>query len=485
MDLADHLRVIVQNWWKILLISLLVAAGVYSLSSRKPNVYEAETTMAITSGSTNNGAGSTKDQSVFLAQTYAELAVARPVVAKAVSRSGLAINTSTAQARLSVNAATDTAFLTITAQGPTPRSASRLANSLAVELQREVARQQDLATTQDLDSVNAEIALIQAQLTQVPPDSPQRSELDTRYAALLDAAVARRTQPRAFIEVVSRAEPADAPTLPRPARDALLGFIAALIITAELSVLLHALSDRLTGTLDSDTVREAFGLPVLAMVPASKGSHLIEAFRGLRVNLASMRPDQRPQTIAIVSTHPDAGKSFTAVNLAMVTAGQATGVLLIDADLRRPTLHQRLGFPKAPGLTDVLGGAELYGALYSVGVDSGYEADEPHRFLAVPSGVPVLDPIAVVSHDLIPRIAEGFERLPGLVIFDTPPLALFSDALAIGAQCDAVILVLDAKRTRLKSTRDTIASLQAADAMVLGIVVNRVKRRSEVYDSYR
>jgi len=485
MDLADHLRVIAQNWWKILLVSLLVAAGVYYLTSQKPEVFESSATMSVTSGSTNGGSGSTKDQSVFLAQTYAQLAVTRPVVTKAVKRSGLSISPGTAQARLSVSAATDTAFLTITAQGPTPRSASRLANSLAREVQLEVARQQTLATAQDLDSVNAEIATIQAQLSQVPSDSPQRSELDARYAALLDAATARRTQPNALVVVVSPAEPADAPTLPRPKRDALLAFIAALIITAELSVLLRALGGGLNGTLDSETVRAAFGLPVLALVPSGSGPPLVEAFRGLRVNLAAMRPDERPQTIAIVSTQADAGKSFTAVNLAMSTAGQATGVLLIDADLRRPTLHQRLGLPKAPGLTDVLGGAELYGALYSVGLDSGYEADEPHRFLAVPSGVAVLDPVAVVTHDLVARIACGFERLPGLVIFDTPPLALFSDALAIGAQCDAVILVIDAKRTRLKSTRDTITSLQQADASILGIVVNRVKSRREHYDAYR
>lgn len=105
--------------------------------------------------------------------------------------------------------------------------------------------------------------------------------------------------------------------------------------------------------------------------------------------------------------------------------------------------------------------------------------------MTCPSGVPVLDPVAVLSSDLLARIAKDFERLPGLVIFDTPPVSLFSDALGVGVQCDAVILALDAGRTRLRPTRNTITALERAGAPTLGIVVNRIKSRREHYGAYK
>lgn len=484
MDLADHLRVIAQSWWRILFVSLLVAASVYFFSSRRPDVYESTATMSVSAGTTTGGGGSTKDQSVFLAQTYAELALAQPVIAAAIKDVGLDIDPETAKRRLAVTTATDIAFITITAQGPTPFAASALANGLAEELKAAVKDQQAEAITKDLASVNEEIASIQTQLNQSAADAPERGALEARYTALLEAAVTRRTQPQASVDTVSEAEAPTAPMLPRPNRDALFAFIATFILTSELTVLLRAYGGRLPTTLDQESVTEAFGLPVLAMVPSESGALLVEAFRGLRTNLAAFPPGQRPRTVAIVSSQSNAGKSFTSLNLAMVAAGQPGGAVLVDADLRRPTLEDLFGIPRAPGLTDVLGGAALYGALYSVGVQAEYQADQ-QRFFALPSGTPVTDPAAVLSSSLLPRIERGFPELPGLMIFDTPPLSLFSDAIAIGSQCDAVILVLDAKRTKVRSTRNTITALEQGGARILGVVVNRVKAPTAPYGAYK
>jgi Mrp family chromosome partitioning ATPase len=486
MDLADHFRVILHNWWRILLASLLVAGAVYYLSGNREDVFESNATMSVSSGVATSGSASSRDQNVFLAQTYAELATTRPVVAKAVKLSKLPIDIDTGLSRVSAEAASDTGFLTLKAQGPAPRAASRLANSLAVSLQEEVSRQQDKATAQDLDSVNSEIKSVQAELAQTAADAPTRLELETRYAALLDAAVARRTQPRDRVEVVSPAQPPGGPTSPRPTRDAVLGFVAALVILSELSVALYALGDRLPRGLDPESVAVAIGLPVLATVPRGSGASVVEAFRTLRVSLASLPPGQRPRSVAIVSPHEGAGKSFTSINLSKAAGAQQSGVLLIDGDLRRPVIHERLDIPRKPGLTDVLARGHVPGALNSVGVGSEYSVGEPRRFLVLPSGEPVQDPGAVLGNDAVQRVEMGLDSPPTLVVVDTPPAALFADAVAIATQCSAAILVLDAKKARLRSTRATIASLERGGVHLLGVVLNRAagSRRRNRYSAY-
>jgi capsular exopolysaccharide synthesis family protein len=486
MDLADHFRVIAHNWWRILIVALLVAAGVYYYSSTRDDRYEASTTMSVSSGLASSGSVSPKDQSVFLAQTYAELALTRPVVAAAVKDGDLSISTDTARDNLGVEPASDTGFLTITASGDRPREASALANATAVALREAVASEQERAVEQDLESVNEEIASVQAQLATTAEGTPARAELETRYSALLQAAIERRTQPRDRIEVVSPARPPEAPVSPRPKRDAVLGFLVAAILAAEASVAIAALSDRLPRNLDPERVGQMLGAPVLASVPRGSGPPTVEAFRALRTSLVALPDGARPRTIAIVSATENAGKSFTSINLAQAAAAQQSGVMLVDADLRRPVVHQLLQVERIPGLTDVLAGTELQGAVHSVGVSPEYATGHPRRFLVLPSGTDVRDPVATLSGGALLTLDRRFEEPPRMVIFDTPPVALFADALAVAAQCDAVIVVVDAKSSRLRAVRTAMARVERGGGTIIGVVLNRVSgSRRDRYSAYR
>jgi capsular polysaccharide biosynthesis protein len=205
MDLVEHFRVIGRNWWRILLVSVLVGGAVYAWSARKPKVYQANALLSVSAGRADIGTVATKDETTFLAMTYAELATAKPVLTQAAHDSGLRISEKDAESRVSASESGGVGFVTIDATGPSLQDATKLADATAKALIAEVNRQEDQAVQQDLASVNQQIQSLQAQLAALPADSPQRPDLQARYTAELGAAVTRQTQPRNRVDVVSNA----------------------------------------------------------------------------------------------------------------------------------------------------------------------------------------------------------------------------------------------------------------------------------------
>jgi Mrp family chromosome partitioning ATPase len=484
VDLAEHFRVIVHNWWRILMVSVLIAGAAYYLSGRRDDVYEATARLAVTVGNASLG-DATRDQTVFLTETYAERATTRPVVADAVERAAIdGLTVSKAEADVSASESSNLGFLTISAEAPRPSEARRLANALAAALIADVTMQQNAVLEEDLAAVNREIESLSAQLNALPSDASERDALQARYEALLQAAVDRRTQPQNQVAVIAPATTPTSPVSPQPIRDALLAFLVALIITAELAVVLHALSDRLPRGADPETIGRLLGLPVLATVPRTSGAAVTEAFRSLRASLLALPAERVPRSVAIVGATESAGKSFTAINLARSAAAQqAGGVLLIDADLRRPVIHQRLGIDREPGLTDILESDAREGTVQSVGVGKEFAVRSPRRFLVIPSGRLVQDPVATLSGDALERAIAAVPGELSLVIVDTPPAALFGDASAIASQCDHSVLVIDARSSRVRPTKATIATLERSGVVLLGIAVNRAPgpRRGRYY----
>ena len=195
-----------------------------------------------------------------------------------------------------------------------------------------------------------------------------------------------------------------------------------LIVVAELTVLVHYTGDRFSRTEDTADVTRITGLPVLAKIPKGSGIELVEAFRVLRTNLMVLEGAGKPRTLAVVSSNQSAGKTFTAVHLAQSAAGLDEKVVIVDADLRKPSVHERLGVPRAPGLSAVLQGNDLATMLRKL-------PDTPFlRVLA--SGAPVQDASAVLGARPFRHVLDSL-RAVRLVVVDTPPAAMFADAMAV------------------------------------------------------
>jgi len=476
VDLFEHLRVIYRRRWTVLLVSLAVAGGVFAWSSTREPVYGAQAVISVTSGRALAGQSINGEDTLFLTRNYAELATTPPVLADAALRSGLAISAGEARRRVSSRAASDVGFLTIAAQGPSPADATALAKAAAESLIAAVDEQQRQTVRVAVEPVQEEIQQLDAQLLALPEGARNRSPLEARYEALVRAATERRLAPSDRLVLVSPARGDLTPLSPKPMRDALLALLVALVINAELLVLIEVLRDRFSVHEPDEGPDELLGLAVLARVPPGETEESLEAFRALRTNLMFLESEMPLRTVAIVSTNPGAGKTFTSVHLARSVASLEIPTVLVDGDLRRPSVHRQLAISESPGLGDLLAGGDVRRVLRNA-------PGEPH-LKVLTGGSPLEDPVGFMAAR---RFREVLARLDdaSVVVIDTPACDVFADGLAIASQCDATLLVVDSRGTRRRSVRRVIHQLRRMGANPIGIVINRAETTARGSYYYR
>ena len=474
MDLASHFRVIAQNWLRILVIAAVLGAVIFLASSLQSDTFQAKETLTVTPGVVVSGQ-SEAEAATFAAQTFAKYVGTRPVLEPALRDSKLKISLSELKSRVSAAPSGSLGFVDLTATAPNAREAELIARFVGKSLQATVKAIGDSKISVLTDPIRTDRSQIQQQLDSTTLTPNERAALQARLDQLsISEAEALRT-PVASLSPFAPALADQDPVAPKPTRDAILGFLVALVAVSELTVLAHFVGDRFSGAEDSADVATLTGLPVIAKIPRGEGIEVIEAYRVLRTNLMVLEGAGKPRTVAVVSANAGAGKTFTATHLAESAAGLEEKVVLVDADLRKPTVHERLGIPRAPGLSSVLQGGDLTAALTKV-PDSAY-------LRVLPSGAAVIDASGMLGARSFRHVLDAL-RAVRLVIVDTPPAGLFSDALAVASQCDATIFVLDVKTSRRRAVRQSVEQLERAGANLVGVVINRatVQKTASYYE---
>jgi capsular exopolysaccharide synthesis family protein len=475
MTLADHLRVIATNWWRILLVAIVVGALVFFYSNSQDKVYESATLLSVAPGlgseDTNN---LTSDELGFRAEYYANIASQARIAVPAAENANLDLSRGEATSRISTLASETSGFILLTATGPTPADARALAAGAAKALTDYVRDEQAALAGARVLALQGRAQALSDALADARPGSADANLYEQQLAVTRTAIVEAETQTLFAISTVNRPFENRDPVAPTPARDALLGFLLAGIITAEALVILRAFSDRFARTQDAAAISDFTGLPVLAMIPRGRGPDVVEAFRTLRTNLLFLEGAGRPRTVALVSPNPNSGKSFCAIHLAESAVAVDAEVVLVDADLRRPVIHSRVRVPREPGLSDTLRGADIHHAIHCV--------EGIPNLKVMPSGSPVSDTVGVLGGRAFRQVLDTLDTAE-LVVVDTPPGAVYADALAVSAQCDATLLVLDAKTTRRRAARLMIDSLERTGATLIGVVVNNASySRRDTYE---
>lgn len=475
MDLAQHVPIIWRRRWLVLGASLLVALAVFAYSASRPKVYRAEALIRTPAGPVASGEA-TEKETLFLARTYAALATTRPVVEDAIGRSGLPLDADQAADRVGATPDRDVGFITLSATGPSAAAAVSLARGLTDALVAAVERQQAEDRGAALAPLRLQTDSLERELRGVDENDPRATSLEIRYAALLQSLAEQEARAPDVPAVVTPARADDAPISPTPRRDVLLALIAALVVNSELAVFAEARSDRFDRKNPADEVTRVTGLPVLAEVPQDAADSGAEAFHSLRTNLLFMGVSQPVRSVIVTSVTPGAGKSYSAVGLARSAADLDLSVVLVDGDLRRPVLHTRLGVERVPGVTEAMAGQTPEPMAPRVG---------PAALRLLPAGAAVADPSAMLTSRLGPVIAE---LRAALVIIDSPPSALFADAVAMALQCDASVVVVDVATSRRRDVRRLVEDLRRVGANPLGVVLNRVTspgRPAYYYDKAR
>jgi succinoglycan biosynthesis transport protein ExoP len=196
-------------------------------------------------------------------------------------------------------------------------------------------------------------------------------------------------------------------------------------------------------------------------------SHAAEAFRALRTALLLSRSGARPKTIVVTSTFPGEGKSTTSLNAAIVLAQNDSRVLLIDADLRRSSLHAKLGVGGQSGLSAVLAGAaNLEDAIVPV--------EQLPNLHLLPGGAVPPYPAELLASATMENVLKRCSEQYDYVIIDTPPVLTVTDAVILASEVDCTLLVMRSGQTGKQALRRTRDLLWRANAKIAGLVVNAV-----------
>ena len=385
----------------------------------------------------------------------------------------------------------------------------------------QVLQIRELVLRREIDSLKARIERMPGLARQytdlqrelkVATDSLNRF-LESEQKLLLDSA-----QQNIPWQVISPPTVGEDPVSPKPVRNMVLGTIAGLLLGLGAAFL----ADRLDPVFHSlDELKDEVKLPVLGVIPLQKdldsiekalettlpklkiggtsvlsqlnpskkrrassgdnyynSSSFHEAFRSLNTNVRLLGVEKSLNSLTITSSVPAEGKSTISINLAKAAAAMGQRVLLVDADLRKPQIHDRFNLPNEQGLSNVLAtGLRLEEAIQPA---PGRE----NLWLLTAGEVPP-DPTRLLSSERMRQMHRQLEAEGkyDLVIYDTPPMS-FADSRILGAMTLGIILVTRIGRTERSVLRNTIDELKLSQVPILGLVVNCTKQRGSSYYYY-
>jgi polysaccharide biosynthesis transport protein len=296
------------------------------------------------------------------------------------------------------------------------------------------------------------------------------------------------------IRRIDAADPPDFPSLPRKSVNLTLGLLCGLGIGLVLSFLVEALDTNIKTIYD---IEERLGLPMLGVVPQVDSkllspetfvrdatspvpgawSRLAEAYRALRTTVLLSRAGTPPQVILVSSAKPSEGKTSVTTLESIVFALNGARVLLIDADLRRPSVHLRFRIPNKIGLTSVLTGkTPLEEALVTV-------PSVPSLHI-LPAGPIAPMPAELLGSLQMQRLIEGLRRDYEFILIDTPPVLTVTDAAVLVSISDGVVLVLRYGQASKNVVARASEILLRSGAHLLGVVLNAVDLQSSDYSEY-
>lgn len=506
---SDYLRPILGRKWMILGVVILATAATYFYYDRQSREYTASTQIFVsdTSGADVLGLGSgalqTTDRTI---QNQATLLLSRDVVnrvAVRLKRSPEMVN------GVSARPTSGSDFLTITAVRPSAAEAAAFANAFAdafLQLRRDDQR----------STVQKALTQAREQLRALP-----RSAVNTTEREGLQADV-RRLQltlalPTGNAQQLDRAAPPSGPSSPKPVRNAVFAFFLSLLAAVGLAFLFERFDRRLKRVAD---VGPAYGLPLLAVVPHSDAVAMLvdgraalspdfrEAFRQLRTNLQLEGLNDPIRRILVTSAVPGEGKSTVVRNLALAFGEFGQRVAVMDADLRRPVLPKLFGTEVQTGLTTLMTGvqtleeslvrvpmhapgletlAEIEKATVTASGQQGVTANgddpaAPHVTL-LPSGPAPANPQAVLAARRTAMVIGELSNDHDIVVIDSPPITVVSDALAIAEHVDAVVFVAHLDRTTSDVAKRAIELMsRVPSTRAVGVVVNDLSGWQEAGD---
>ncbi len=439
MELVRYISLVRKWWWLLLIGTLVGGAASYAISKNLTPIYSSTATLLVNQTQVP-GTIAYNDilTSERLTRTYSNLIEKRPILEEVIERLDAPYSPDQLAGAISVSVVRDTQLLKLSAENADPEMASQIANTTA-----SVFIEQNT----------------QSQLSR-PGD----------------------------VSIVEAATIPSVPVKPHVLLNTLMAAVIGLLLAGGAALLIEYLDD----TVKSPEDLEASGLPALGGVArfhrpkdpsenlvAGSGSqrHFSEAYRVLRTNVQFSTIDRPGQALLITSANPGEGKTTTAANLALVTAQAGKKVVLVDSDLRRPSLHRFFGLSNEQGLTNLLLSTQP-------SVDGCAQRTRFENLAVITSGPLPPNPSELLASRRLDSVLDNLKAEADVVIFDSPPTLAVADASILAAKVDGTMLVVDSGRTRSPALQRAKEALARSKTHLLGAVLNKLKRRGGGYYYY-
>jgi len=452
MDLRGVLQVLRTNWLMIIIVTVVATALAFGFAMVQPRTYRANASGIVAAGTASDMGSALAGENLAKSRvkSYLDVAHSRAVAQRVIDDLHLDTSPETLVSQVTASNPVDTAVIQITVSARDPELAAKIAE--------------------------AWIRGIAAQIQSIENSGDSKAKSIVHFRSL-DAAVVP-----------------DAPSSPNVKLIMAIGAVAGLAIAIVAAFVLAALDRRIRRP---SQVEDNFGLSVVGSIPrhhgladdrrlvgrttAEKGSRgqgeteeqesfaLSESLRELRTNLRFMDVDNPPRVITVTSSLPGEGKSTVAANLALAIAAGGDPVVLVDGDLRRPTVARSFGLPAGIGLTDVLSGqAEVDDVLQ--------QAPGVETLQILGAGPIPPNPSELLGSDVMRRtLAELSEH--AFVLVDAPPLLPVTDAAVLSVVTDGALVVGRCGKTTLDVVDQALGNIDRVKGRTLGFIINAVPLR--------
>lgn len=442
---TDYLRWVRQWLWLVLLAALAGGVIAFGVAKNTAPTYQTSATLLVNASSSPSAL---TYNDVLLSQqltlTYSKIAVEEPVLTQVIKDGHLPLDLTELRNMVSAAPVLQTQLITITAKSSDARQAAGIANLVANTF---IAQQRDRMAKGE--AANA-------------------------------------------VSVVEAASPPVRPVSPNVKHDTILGMVVGLLAAIGFISLMTYLDDTIKSHEDVDKVLQ---LPALGMVQLNASQaklrleddaivqdhHASEIFRIVRANLDFATASYRSKVLLVTSTQKGEGKTTTIAKLAVALAETGKRVVLVDADLRLPTVHRIFQLENREGLTSLL-------------VDRVSLPDTVERYLrATPlptlcvltSGPIPPNPTELLQSNSMTLLLENLAEHCDVVLLDSPPVLAVADAMTLAPKTQGVIFVVESGRIRLGRINEALNRLRRGGTEILGVVLNKVKEDTAgYYNSY-
>ena len=496
LSLEQVLGILRRRAGWILLCFVMVAAAAYGFSKHQTKLYTATASLVFSNNQLSQevagltAAGSSNQQAQQ--STNLKLVQLGNMAEKTASLLGQGLTKEKVSNDLSASAQGESNIVDIAVTAASPVLAADIANTYAGVFVKEQQDSNHAYYASALKLVNKQLAAL----------SPKQ-RAGTGGLALQDRAQSLGVLAElrnGNVEVAQAATVPMSPSSPKTSRNTALGGVLGLLLGLGIAFLLERLDRRIREPKDLEAV---YGLPLLGVVPESsalsrsaRGSGEArgilppgesESFQLIRAHLRYFNVDRQLRTLLVASAAPGDGKTTIARHLAGAAARVGARVLLLEADLRRPTLAQQLDAQSGPGLADVLIGAvPLSEATQTIDLEapSGENAKTRAFDVLVAGAALPPNPGELIESRAMETLLERARSAYDFVVIDTPPLTAVSDAFPLLRKVDGVVIVGRVGRNRRDVAQRLHETLAGAGAPLLGVIANGFKARRNAPYSY-